>query len=239
MGGGGFSEGADPGLDRYLLRLTGAERPKVCFVGTASGDSDRYLVRFYNAFHDLDCRPRHLPLFARRHVGQVLRDFVLAQDLVYVGGGNTANLLAVWRLHGLDAILAEAWRAGVVLAGLSAGSLCWFEGGVTDSFGAALHPLPDGLGLLPGSHCPHYDSEAQRRPTYARLVAEGVLAPGYAADDGVALRFEGTALVEVLSQRPAGRAWRVSPEPTAEGGVRHEALAVRRLRRDGTVVEGG
>jgi peptidase E len=234
MGGGGFSEGLDPQLDRYLLALTGRDDPRVCFVPTASGDSDRYIVRFYNAFQNAGCRPSHLPLFARRHVGKALRDFVLAQDLIYVGGGNTANLLAVWRLHGLDEILTQAWRAGVILAGLSAGSLCWFEDGVTDSFGAALQPLPDGLGLLPGSHCPHYDSEAGRRPTYTGFVAAGTLSPGYAADDGVGLRFTGRTLTEVVSGRPGGRAWHVTPDPKSETGARHKALEVKPLARDGS-----
>jgi peptidase E len=234
MGGGGFSEGLDPQLDRYLLALTGRDDPRVCFVPTATGDSDRYIVRFYNAFQNAGCRPSHLPLFARRHVGQALRDFVLAQDLIYVGGGNTANLLAVWRLHGLDEILTQAWREGVILAGLSAGSLCWFEGGVTDSFGASLQPLSDGLGLLPGSHCPHYDSEAGRRPSYTRLVASGTLPPGYAADDGVALRFTGTTLTEVVSGRPGGQAWHVTPDSKAENGARHEALDVKPLARGGS-----
>lgn len=210
LGGGGFSmEPDDPRLDRWLLSLTGARRPRVCFVATASGDAEGYLERFHAAFAALSCEATHLALF-RREIAD-LRAFVLAQDLVYVGGGNTANLLAVWRTHGLDAILREAWAAGVVLAGLSAGALCWFEGGVTDSFGPGYAPLVGGLGLLPGSFCPHYDGEAERRPLYRRLVAEGALAAGIAADDSVAVCFTGTARAEVVTSRPGARAWVVTP----------------------------
>ncbi len=226
----------DPRLDRWMLSLAGKARPKACFVPTASGDNDHYIVRFYNAFQDLDAEPDHLPLFTRRHAGDALREHVLAQDLLYVGGGNTANMLAVWRAHGLDTILEEAWRAGVILCGLSAGSLCWFEGGVTDSFGEALQVLPDGLGLLPGSHCPHYDGEAQRRPAYSDLVARGTLPPGYAVADGVALRFEGTRHVETVRSRPTGGAWHVRPDATAPDGVIHEALPCAQLAEDGTIV---
>ncbi|MFT5682927.1 MAG: dipeptidase E [Myxococcota bacterium] len=211
MGGGGFSmEPDNPLLDTWLLSLTGATTPGVCFLPTASGDSETYIEKFHKAFSALPCTPRHLSLFRRQDTN--LREVVLSQDLIYVGGGNTANMLAVWRVHGLDVVLREAWEAGVVLAGLSAGSLCWFEAGVTDSFGEALAPLADGLGLLPGSHCPHYDGEALRRPRYRELVRSGALPPGLAADDGVALRFSGTTLAEVVSSRPDTAGWRVSPD---------------------------
>ncbi len=221
MGGGGFSmEPDNPLLDTWLLSLTGRQTPKVCFIPTASGDSEVYIDRFHTAFSAHDCQARHLSLFKRQD--RDLRAVLLSQDLIYVGGGNTANMLAVWRVHGLDAALTEAWAAGVVLAGLSAGSLCWFEGGVTDSFGEALAPLCDGLGLLPGSHCPHYDGEVLRRPRYRELVGSGALPPGLAADDGVALRFSGTALAEVVTSRPGARGWRV----TAEG---EEPIAARYL----------
>ena len=156
-----------PLLDDFLVGLTGRGRPRVCLVPTASGDAPDFIARFHGAF-DGRAEASHLGLFDRTVVD--LRAFVLAQDVVYVGGGNTANMLAVWRVHGLDSILVEAWRAGVVLAGLSAGAICWFEAGVTDSFGPSLGPLRDGLGLLPGSMCPHYDGEPLRRPTYQRLV---------------------------------------------------------------------
>jgi peptidase E len=210
MGGNDFSEPYNPLLDDHILRLArerrGRERPLACFVPTASGDSEGYLAGFYATFSRRS-EASHLNLFGRTIVD--LESFVLAQDVLYVGGGNTANMLAVWRVHGLDRVLARAWEAGVVLAGTSAGSNCWFEGSTTDSFGP-LAALPDGLGFLPGSHSPHYDSEPGRRPTYQRLVAEGALPDGHAADDGAALVFDGTELSEVVTSRPAARAYRVA-----------------------------
>jgi peptidase E len=210
MGGGGFSmEPDNPLLDDHVLDLAraarGRSRPRVCFVPTASGDADGYLARFYAAFAR-KAEATHLALFTRTIAD--LSAFLLEQDVVYVGGGNTANLLAVWRVHGVDRILREAWKRGTVLAGLSAGSICWFEGGTTDAFGG-LAALNDGLGLLPGSHSPHYDGEPGRRPTYHRLVADGTLPDGYAADDGAALVFDGTELAEVVSSRPGARGYRV------------------------------
>jgi dipeptidase E len=139
-----------------------------------------------------------------------LRELVLSQDVVVVGGGNTANMLAIWRVHGFDALLREAWEQGVVLTGWSAGMICWFEAGVTDSFGPQLDGMRDGLGLLPGSACPHYDDEELRRPVYRRLVDSGFPA-GYAADSGVGLHFAGTELVEVVSSREGATGYRVEP----------------------------
>lgn len=223
MGGGGFSmEPEQLALDRHALALTGLPCPKVAFLPTASGDADGYVQRFYEAFQTLPCEPSHLGLFRREH--QDLRAFVLSQDLIYVGGGNTYNMLALWRLHGLDLILREAWSAGVVLAGISAGALCWFEEGVTDSFG----PLQGmaALGFLEGSMTVHYDGEAQRRPVLHRLLKEG-LKPGYAADDGAALSFEGRHLVEVVSSRPHARAYQVGLDEAKEVVERH--LEVRCL----------
>ena len=206
LGGGGFSmEPDNPTLDDYILGLVDRRLPRVCFVPTASGDADPYIVRFFDAFPPGRAEACHLGLF-RRRVSD-LGAFLLDQDVVYVGGGNTANLLAVWRQHGLDRALRQAWEAGVVLCGLSAGALCWFEAAVTDSFGP-LAPLPDGLGFLPGSFCPHYDGEADRRPAYHRFVAAGLPA-GFAADDGAALHFTGTNLAGVVTSRPKAAAYRV------------------------------
>ena len=220
MGGGGFSmEPENPLLDDWILALSGRGRPSVCFLPTASGDAEGYIENFYAAFTPRDCTATHLSLF-RRTVSD-LRAFVLAQDLLYVGGGNTANMMAIWRVHGLDSVLREAWEAGVILAGLSAGSLCWFSSGVTDSFGEGLAPLRDGLGLLPSSHCPHYDGEALRRPRYQELIRAGVLPSGLAADDGVALRFAGTELAEVVSSRPSARGWRVTADGDEELPTRY------------------
>jgi len=163
MGGGGVSmEPDNPILDDFILSLAGRPRPRVCFLPTASGDSDRYVANFYAAFARRS-EASHLALFVRTVTD--VEAFLLDQDVIYVGGGNTENQLAVGRVHGVDRALRIAWQRGVVLAGLSAGSICWFESGTTDSFGLDLDVLEDGLGFLPGSHCPHFDGEPQRRPT--------------------------------------------------------------------------
>jgi len=225
LGGGGFSmEPDNPRLDRYILSRARRTPPKVCFVPTASGDADNYIVRFYDAYTVDRCLPSHLRLFGRKI--QDLRTFLLGQDVVYVGGGATGYLLAVWRMAGLDAVFREAWDRGVVLAGVSAGALCWFEAGLTDTLGQPLQPLRDGLGFLRGSFCPHYDGEKQRRPAFQQAVGGGAVPPGYAADDGVAMVYDGTELGEIVSSRPAARAWRV--ERTAEG-VRETELTPRYL----------
>lgn len=207
MGGGGLSL-EDPRLERYVIGLVDADRPKVCFVGTASGDEAAYELRFFRVMTELGCEPTTLRLFNREVAD--LRSFVLSQDIVFVGGGNTANLLAVWRQHGLDEVLKEAWDAGVVLTGSSAGANCWFQGSTTDSFllGNA-DALDDGLGLLEGSFCPHYDSETERRPRYRRLVAAGELPGGIACDDDVAAHFIGTDLHAAVSARREAAAYRV------------------------------
>ncbi len=229
MGGGGFSMEPDvPLLDDHVLGLArerrGRGRPRVCFLATASGDADAYIASFYAAFA-LRADASHLALF-RRTVDD-LEACLLDQDVIYVGGGNTANMLAIWRAHGVDAVLAQAWASGIVLAGLSAGSMCWFESGTTDSYGNGLAAFVGGLGFLPGSHSPHYDGESERRPTYQRLVADGTLPDGYAADDGAALVFHGTDLAEVIVSRPLARAYRV--ERTPGGGVVETELPTRYL----------
>jgi dipeptidase E len=206
IGGGGFSDGEDPQLDDFVLSLAGKNEPRVCFLGQASGDDPAYFAKFVDAFAGR-ARTSRLKLFNRDVVD--LERFLLEQDVVYVGGGNTANMLAIWRLHGLDRALRSAWEAGVVLTGLSAGSICWFEGGTTDSFGKELQPLTGGLGFLPGSHCPHYDGEETRRPAYHRLVSSGALPAGWAVDDGAALHFVGTELGDVVSARAGATAYRV------------------------------
>jgi dipeptidase E len=226
MGGGGFSmEPQNLLLDEFALSLARSAKPRVCFVHTASGDADWYVARFYRAFATLDCRPADLQLFQR--TTSDLESFVLAQDVIYVGGGNTANLLAVWRIHGLDHLLRRAWEQGVVLCGVSAGMNCWFEQSVTDSFDRGqLAPLCDGLGLLAGSCCPHYDGEEQRRPTFQRLVGTGELVDGWAADDGAALVFADENLTEVVASLPHASAYRV--EKTHDG-VSERRVAARFL----------
>jgi dipeptidase E len=208
IGGGGFS-GCGWGLDRYLLQLTGVARPRACFVPTASGDSDQYVESFLEAYSEC-AETSVLHLFTREI--EDLRGHLLSQHIIYVGGGNTANMLAVWRLHGVDQALREAWSAGVILCGLSAGANCWFEASSTDSFGTDLAPLCDGLGLLPGSFCPHYDSEPKRRPTYRVAVVGGSIPPGFAADDGVGILFRDREPAEVVSERLGAAAYRVEPE---------------------------
>lgn len=216
MGGNDFG-GPDGSLvDDHVIGLARAQRgrprPRVCFVATASGDSKEYLAAFYAAFARRS-EASHLGLFDR--AVDDLEPFVLGQDVILVGGGNTANMLAIWRVHGLDRILARAWEAGVILAGTSAGANCWFEGSTTDSFGG-LAALNDGLGLLPGSFSPHYDGEPLRRPTFRRLIADGTLRDGYAADDGAALVFHGTEPAEAVASRPGARAHRVIRGPDGQ-----------------------
>lgn len=205
MGGGGFMAERDSLLDTFMLSLTDAGRPRVCFVPTPSGDSDRAIAAFFEAFSARECDASCLRLFG---MPERAAQHLATQDVVYVSGGNTANALALWRLHGLDEALRAAWERGAVLGGVSAGANCWFESCVTDSFGPRLEPLHDGLGLLPGSFCPHYDGEGRRRPVYRALVDDGFPA-GYAADDDAALHFVGTELREVVSARPNAVAYRV------------------------------
>ena len=223
LGGGGFSmEPENLALDRYILSQARFPEPAVAFVPTASGDSDNYVVRFYTSYQGLPCRPSHLPFFRRT---PDFRSYLLAQDVIYVGGGNTKSMLAVWREWSLLEILREAWESGIVLAGISAGAICWFEQGVTDSFADQLRVL-DCLGFLPGSCCPHYNGEAERRPAYHRLLRQGAIAPGVAIDDGVAIHFASHQVHRVVASREGATAYRVH----ATGAeVREESLPVEHL----------
>jgi dipeptidase E len=227
MGGGGFSmEPRNPRLDDFVLSLARRKRrPRVCFVGTASGDNDYYLRRFYEAFPPSRAVAIHLAFFER--TVRDLKSFVIAQDVIYVGGGSSANLLAVWRLHGLDRALRAAWNAGVVMAGISAGAICWFEDGLTDSFGMPYRALNCGLGFVRGACCPHYDGEKQRAPILKRLIRRG-FPTTLALDDGAAAHFVGTRLVEVVSSRPKARAMRIA---LSNGAIVEKALPVRYLGR--------
>ena len=208
MGGLSWEDEERRPLEDYFLSFARRQRPKVLFVPTAAAEAAEPTLWAYQQLGDR-AEVSHLPFFPWPPSN--LRELVLDQDVIYISGGNTANALAVWRVHGFDAILREAWEAGVVLTGWSAGMICWFEAGVTDSFGPQLEGMRDGLGFLPGSACPHYDGEAERRPVYQRLVAEGYPA-GLAADDCVALRFDGTELAEVATARKGSRAYRVTAE---------------------------
>ncbi|MFB7518133.1 Type 1 glutamine amidotransferase-like domain-containing protein [Streptomyces sp. NPDC056144] len=226
--GGGFSTDTDGLLDDWVLGHSRAApgRPKVCFVPTASGDAPGYVEQFLGAFGSRSCEPSVLPLFRRELDDHDLRAFLLSQDVVYVGGGNTANLLAVWRAHGVDRILGEAYARGTLLCGISAGANCWAEGSHTDSFGPLTH-LADGLGLLPGSVCPHYDSEPGRRDSYRRAVACGALPGGWAVEDGVGALFADGRLVEAVTREPRARLYRV--EPDADGSASERAVPGRVL----------
>ncbi|MCJ7624076.1 MAG: peptidase E [Anaerolineaceae bacterium] len=207
LGGGGFSMEPDNlALDRYIIAQTGKSDPKVCFIPTASAESPDYIVNFYAAFNKLGCHPTHLSLFRLPQAD--LEAFILEQDIIYVGGGNTRSMLALWRAWNLDEILRKAWGAGVLLAGISAGAICWFEQGVTDSVPGELGAL-DCLGFLGGSCCPHYDGEENRRPEFQRLLSEGLIRPGYALDDGVGLHYCTEKLEKIISSRPAARAYRL------------------------------
>src|ERR1700724_679580 len=224
LGGGGFSDdGLPTKLDDYINSLARNRRPRICFLPTASGDSETYPIKFYRAFTRRDCQPSDLALF-RRTVAD-LRSSLVDQDVNYVGGGNNANMLAIWRVHGVDDILRDAWEAGIVLAGICSGAICWFEAAVTDSFGVPPTGLRDGLGLLPGSACPHYNSEDQRRPVYRDLVLHG-FPGGYAADDGVGLHFVDRELAEVVSEVEGRSAYEVKLEGAA---VRERPLKPRSL----------
>lgn len=194
-------------LINYVLSLPRKDHPKVCFIPTATGDAATSIVAFYDRFNSSNAESSHLSLFNRTVYN--IEEYLLSHDIIMVGGGNTANMLATWRVHGVDVALEKAWNSGVILCGGSAGSLCWFECGTTDSFNLyELEPLYDGLGFLPGSHCPHYDGEEQRRPLYHRLISEG-FAPGYAVDDDAAVHFLGTDVYRVISSRDNAGAYYV------------------------------
>ena len=199
-------ESGNPLLDDYVLALTGAERPKVCFLPTASGDADHYIVRFYRAFSADRCEASHISLFRREQGPADIREHLLSQDLIYVGGGSVISLLGVWRAHGIDEILREAWEAGVVLCGLSAGSLCWFAEGVSGFHGDSQRI--EGIGMLPWSNCVHYERDGDRRSAFHAAIADG-MCPGYAASDSAALHFTGTELTRVVASRPSARGYRV------------------------------
>lgn len=223
--GGGFL--ADPEnnlhLERYFRDLTSLASPRILFVPTASGDHEPYQLRFFQAFTRLGCRPSVLPFFKR--TPQDLEAFVMEHDAIAVGGGNTRSMLAIWRDWGLDAILRKAYDNGTPMGGSSAGSICWFAQGITDSIAGPLTALPC-LGFLSGSNCPHYDSETERRPTYQAMVASGQVADGHAADDGVGLHFVDGMFHQAVANRPKSMAWSIRRTPT---GVDEQAVEPVRL----------
>ena len=194
-------------LVKYFLEQTGRKRPKVLFVGAAGGDSEAGRLRFYAGFSQFPCRPSHLTFFAR--TPRDLESLALEQHAIFVGGGNTRSMLAVWRDWGFDTCLRKAWERGTILGGGSAGSICWFDYGVTDSLAGPLTAMPC-LGFLSGSNCPHYDSEPERRPSFRKMVAGGILPDGVAADDGVALHYVEQHLAHVVSSRPRAKGYRLA-----------------------------
>jgi dipeptidase E len=232
LGGGGFSmESENTLLDDFILSLAPKKPAKICFVPTASADSAFYLVKYYRAFSGRAI-PTDLTIFDPPSMGRRpsltsdIASFVKKQDIIYVGGGNTANLLSIWRTHGLDRILRDAWIEGKILCGISAGMICWFRDGLTDSFGG-LAPLGDGLGLIDASACPHYDGEKGRPAAYKKAIKKGMIG-GYAADDGAALHFRGTTLLEVVTSRKEASAYRVE---FVNGRVKETRLKQRYLGR--------
>ena len=218
MGGGRFCEGAA----RFLTELTGKARPRLLYIGTAMAEDPASTLRTYDRFAGIADVSR-LEFFP--WPPEDLRSVVLESDLVFVGGGNTANMLAIWRVHGVDALLREAWEDGIVLSGSSAGGICWFEHGVTDSFGPQLGPMPC-LGFLPGSFCPHWDDEELRRPRYQELLRGGILPAGYAADAGVGLHFVNGDLREVVACDEGSKAYRIE---SSNGDIVEEPIEARVL----------
>jgi peptidase E len=226
MGGGGFTMD-DPTsvLDRLVLALTGKPVPKICFLPTASGDPRDQVTRFYERFGDWPCEPSIVSLF---HLGRDRIDpiaHLLAQDAIYVGGGSMRNMLAIWREHGIDEAMRTAWSRGIVLAGLSAGAMCWFEGGISMSGGAP--EVVHGLHLLDGSLSVHLDGEPERLPMFHEAVASGRLPAGYACDDGAAVLYKGERLAECVASRPGARVMRVRPD--GAGGIVETLMPIRLL----------
>jgi dipeptidase E len=210
MGGGRFSIGEKHSvIEEYLLQISKKKRPSICFLATASGDSPDYILQFYEAISKLDCQPSHLPLIDPK-TGDP-KAVIMNQDIIYVGGGNTKNMLALWREWRLDIILGEAYESGIVLAGWSAGAICWFEAGVTDSIPGPYTAMKC-LGFLSGSCCPHYDGEAERRPSYHRLINQKLLGPGIAIEDNAALHYIDGKLHKVVSSSPTSKAYAVGQE---------------------------
>lgn len=205
LGGGGFSCGTEPALDRYLLAQTGVACPRIGFVPTASAEDPAYIIKFYQRFSGLACQPSHLRFFDRT---PDLLAWALAHDIIFVGGGNTKSMLAVWQAWGFDEILRQAMQQGVLLAGISAGAICWFESGVTDSYAARLSAI-QGLGFLSGSCCPHYSEDAERKPAFERMLTQSEISAGIAIDDGVAVHFVDGKLMRIVQGKAGVSAYRV------------------------------
>jgi peptidase E len=216
-----------PPLMAHALALSGARGgARVCVLNTGGGDDPGAYLRQYSRLARHGARVSHLQLFPMPNVADP-EDLLRSQDVIFVGGGSVANMVAVWRVHGVDLIMRRAWESGVVLSGVSAGAICWFDGGTTDSFGPELRPFTSGLGLLPGSYCPHYSSEPARRPAFRSLVANGTLPPGIACDDGTAAHYIDRDLAEIVADRADATGYLV--EPDGSGGAAERAVPARLL----------
>ena len=225
IGGGGFTSGrADAALERYIVQLSGRSNPRVCLLPTASGDPEEQIRRFGTAFRRFGADVSHVALFRLGEEPVALEEHLLSCDVIYVGGGSMLNLIAIWRAHGIDRILRRAWESGILLSGVSAGSMCWFQAGITNSPG---YPRSaGGLGFLAGSNCVHYDAQPERRVSYLEAVRSGILPPGYAVDDGAAIVFEEDRLTDVITARPRAAAYHVSLQ---DGALVEQRLPTRVL----------
>ncbi len=214
IGGGGFNKNGKSlsdniSLEQYILNQTNNKNPKICFIPTASGESQAYIVNFYQEFSKLTCKPSHLSLFKPPTAD--LASFILEHDAIFVGGGNTKSMLALWKEWGIDQYLRKAWEHGIVLAGVSAGSICWFEQGITDSIPGNLTVI-NALGFLEGSNCPHYDEEKERKPAYHRFMREDKISAGIAIDDNVAVHFVNNKIFKIIKSNPHAHAYHVVKE---------------------------
>jgi peptidase E len=198
-------------LPKYLIALTAKPNPVIVYLPTAGGDAPAGIVRWYETMNELECRPRHLRMFIGSKTTKKFEDTLLNADAIFVGGGNTLNMLAIWKAHGVDKILRQAWERGIVLCGESAGMICWFEQGITDSRPEKLTAM-ECLGFLKGSACPHYSAERDRKPTYHKMILSGELKSGIACDDGAAVLFEGDRLARAVNIFPKAKAYRVRRE---------------------------
>lgn len=205
IGGGGFLSGTEPDIDSYILNQSNSESPKIGFIGTASGDDTSFVVRFFSRYSKLNCSPSALSLFGRV---QDLEGWISEQDIIFVGGGNTKSMLGVWRSWGLPSLLNAALSNGTILSGVSAGAICWFESGITDSIGSRFSAL-NGLGFIKGSCCPHYSAEPDRQPVYERLIATSEISAGVAIDDGVAVHWVDGVPKRIISGKPDASAYNV------------------------------
>jgi peptidase E/ketosteroid isomerase-like protein len=226
LGGGMFSMEPDNGLlDKYILNLVPSAKPRICFLGTASNDGPEYRELFYDFFNKKNCEPTHLAL---KDPPKNIEAFLMKQDIIHVGGGNTKFIIEAWKEHGVDKIMKKAWESGIILTGMSAGAICWFDDGITNPSPGVLTRLPC-LGILKGSFCPHYDERAELREAYKKLVLHKTIKEGYGAEDGAALHFVGNELIRVVTSRPSATAYKVRIH---KGKIVEEKIEAEYLGKD-------